>query len=590
MLASVLLVAGSLAPCRAQDVIEAGAPPPGFMFSPAPAGCDLSGTIMFRLMRDVSAPGVTRWSVEAPDGTMFEPGSGIEPDPFDPSRVGYYSDAYSTFDYPDGTWTVTAELDGGGSPIQAAFQMVNLTVTGTEAHRSSGGTGLVELDELWVAIPEDMMVGWEVDLADGQEPAANPFLVDVDFSLGTLGTGSSGSGANDGSAPGTVTGLILNPGTVPVGFYYKAAHAVERRSAGAPPTGDEAHNLSSHWHLTNATVTGYEYKGARHARLTVEADLDTAAMPSQESYAWCRPLPRSHAETLVPDLLTVPSTTTTISLGDVTAVFGGAGGLDLSVAGLHHLAMAFRDTRTYHQPGLGRWTVPEGVTLDVPAAGCWVDSEVARVPLASTQWTRLGVLTAPGTAQETFYSATCPEGVRGGVVQTGREKDWYDSLQTDQVLYVDCHGVTGGGSMHPCRFEGAQPTGDFVPDGYVDASEILALASRACASVEFVFLGCCYGWDAGDESMSVGDALLARGVETVVASHGADFNAADPKGQDFYNYLWEEWTAGDTIADGLQQAKDRLVATHQTLGHAANMTAKGQPTTTVISPAFALGR
>ncbi|MBD3174675.1 MAG: hypothetical protein GF320_05820, partial [Armatimonadia bacterium] len=87
---------------------------------------------MFRLMRDVSAPGVTRWSVEAPDGTVFEPGSYIEPDPFDPSRVGYYSDAYSTFDYPDGTWTVTAELDGGGSPIQAAFQMVNLTVTGTE--------------------------------------------------------------------------------------------------------------------------------------------------------------------------------------------------------------------------------------------------------------------------------------------------------------------------------------------------------------------------------------------------------------------------------------------------------------------------
>jgi hypothetical protein len=505
---------------------------------------------------------------------MFEPGSGIEPDPFDPSRVGYYSDAYSTFDYPDGTWTVSAELDGGGSPIQAAFQMVNLTVTGTEAHRSSGGTGLVELDELWVAIPEDMMVGWEVDLADGQEPAANPFLVDVDFSLGTLGTGSSGSGANDGSAPGTVTGLILNPGTVPVGFYYKAAHAVERRSAGAPPTGDEAHNLSSHWHLTNATVTGYEYKGARHARITVEADLDTAAMPSQESYAWCRPLPDS-GEAYPSNLLTAPPVSTTIVLGDVTSVFGGTFGLYLNPAGSHHLAVAFRDTRTYHQPGLGRWTTPAVVTLEVPATTCY----------AETEWGSLGtdiygdlaeVDPLEGTTGPvTFYSDPSVSSTRGGPVDESSSYDeYFEALDEDHVLYSGSHGYEEGGGL--CVGNGPDVLEADILQDPASYDQLRLAYISACGSAKDP--------DGLGSKKSICQRIKDKGAWVVVGWDGCPSSGA--AGVLFDKKFMEFLCDGETIADARRDAEAAVELEYGSQPWMGNFTVLGDAASNPITPAF----
>ena len=113
------------------------------------------------------------------------------------------------------------------------------------------------------------------------------------------------------TAPTTMTGVFGT--SLPIGFYYKEATASEQ------VTYDTASNLSSFWHLTNAAVTGYEYMSGRKARITVGADLDTAALPSAAAFAWCKPLPTAAGRPVPPGVLTVPAAAYTVDLGDVLA-------------------------------------------------------------------------------------------------------------------------------------------------------------------------------------------------------------------------------------------------------------------------------
>lgn len=261
----------------------------------------------------------------------------------------------------DGTLSVKAEVKPFGQPVVTVgpvdFSLTNLTVDEIRCESGQGGGEVVEAGELFMAVTSPTTVEYEVDLLDGYE-CPTEASANLTLRLLTLGVGQTRQATTTGTAPGTMTGVFGT--SLPIGFYYKEGTASE------PVTYDTASNLSSFWYLTNVALTGYEYMGGRKARITVEAEPNTAALPSAASFAWCKPLPAALGRPVPPDVLTVPAATYAADLGDVEVTFGGSTGLDLSVAGVHRLAMAFRDTGQYHAPGVGRWTPPQAVTLEIP--------------------------------------------------------------------------------------------------------------------------------------------------------------------------------------------------------------------------------
>jgi len=263
----------------------------------------------------------------------------------------------------------------------------------------------------------------------------------------------------------------------------------------------------------------------------------------------------------------------------VRVVYGGANGLDLTDAGVHRLAMAFRDTRTYHKQNEGRWTPPQAVAQPIPAASCWSPPDPGFPDLVQYAWNRLGACVGEGDLGSTFYGATCPEHTRGGVVDTGGvQSDFLNALQGDDVVYADCHGSPG--HMAIC-----------LPRG-IYSTDIAGLPDGSFTDLELAYLSCCHSMEPGFETgygptPSLADAMHGRGAGCVVGYEGADW--APCPGGDFFNHrLWVHWTAGDSVGAGIVNAMADRLAEYGNLGYATNIRSVGNNELT-IAPAFGLG-
>lgn len=471
----------------------------------------------------------------------------------------------------DGTLRVRAEVRPYGQPVVTVgpvdFSLTNLTVDAIRCEAAQGGAEVVEAGELFTAVTSPTAVDYEVDLLDGYECPSEASAT-LTLKLLPLGVGQQREATATGTAPTTMTGVFGT--SLPIGFYYKEATASEQ------VTYDTASNLSSFWHLTNAAVTGYEYMSGRKARITVGADLDTAALPSAAAFAWCKPLPTAAGRPVPPGVLTVPAAAYTVDLGDVLVTFGGSTGLDLSVAGVHRLAMAFRDTRQYHAPGVGRWTAPQAVAVEIPAATCWSPDDSGFSALVQYAYARLGACIGAGNQGATFYSGAVPLNTRGGAVANdGTKANFLAACTEDEVLYVDCHGSPG--AMTIC-----------VADGSVLSTDVQALPAGSMTDMRLTYLSCCYSLTAPSGGISVAHAMYQKGAKCVVGYDGHDF-APSTEGDYFNQRLWVHWTMGSSIGQGIADAQDDLQSAYGFLGYAANIGTLGQSGST-IAPAFTYGQ
>lgn len=251
---------------------------------------------------------------------------------FSPHQWVYMSPEYPSPSWPDGTWDVWCQVaypeppvGGGGDSVvpgdpdlesaeaaallcswtpppygwpegfpcqdngqndlfvgPATMSALNLTVAAVHVTIADGGGGVQEVGELYAAlVPADLglVAGWEVTLQDGYE-IPDPATTYVTGSLKPLGVGPLRQSTSEGTPPSppTVSGTMPNSdGLQPLGFYYRQADASE------PTTGDSASNLGD-WTLSNTHIVSMVCLGDRHARITVEATLGTAANPAEESY------------------------------------------------------------------------------------------------------------------------------------------------------------------------------------------------------------------------------------------------------------------------------------------------------------------
>ncbi len=480
----------------------------------------------------------------------------------------------------DGTLSVKAEVKPYGQPVipvgPVDFALTNLTVDEIRCEAANGGGVVVVAGGLVMAVTSPTTVDYEVDLLDGYECPTEASAT-LTLSLLPLGVWKTRQAATTVTAPGTMTGVFGT--SLPIGFYYKEATASE------PATYDTASNLSSFWHLTNVALTGYEYMGSRRARITVEAELDTAALPSAESFAWCKPLPAAVGRPVPPDVLTVPAAAYAVDLGDVVVTFGGSTGLDLSVAGVHRLAMAFRDTRQYHAPGVGRWTAPQAVAVEIPAATCCTgyDGDSTGFPFAAMcglAYARLACIASVGEAGVTFYSAAYEEGVRGGVVDTQdatKQPNFLKALQEDEVVFFCGHGTS----------DALYLTSNILGQGWMVSQEDIGVLN--CGQIRLAYLCACDSAVAPASNVpSLAHAVYERGATVSVGVDGPYYT--EEVGSYFNERVWTHWaTAGMGIWDGY------LLARQQT-----ELMFPGEPvsvlrmypyhaSTSVLAPAFTVG-
>lgn len=480
----------------------------------------------------------------------------------------------------DGALRVKAEVEPyGGAPITVGpqeFALKNLTVDEIRCEAAQGGEEVVEAGELFMAVTSPTTVEYEVDLLDGYE-CPTEASANLTLRLLPLGVGQTRQATTTGTAPTTMTGVFGTP--LPIGFYYKEATASE------PATYDTASNLSSFWHLTNVALTGYEYMGGRKARITVEGVLDTAALPSAESFAWCKPLPTAAGRPVPPGVLTVPAAAYTVDLGDVLVTFGGSTGLDLSVAGVNRLAMAFRDTRQYHAPSVGRWTAPQAVTVEIPAAACYTgydddDEDFPFAAMCSFAYSRLGSVPAVGDQGATFYSAAYEEGVRGGVVDTQdatKQPNFLKALQEDEVVFFCGHGTS----------DALYLTSNILGQGWMVSQEDIGVLN--CGQIRLAYLCACHSAVAPAWNVpSLAHAVYERGATVSVGVDGPGY--AGDVGSYFNERLWTHWaTAGMGIWDGYLLARQQTELMFPGEAVSVLRMYPYHANTSVLVPAFTVG-
>jgi len=412
----------------------------------------------------------------------------------------------------------------------ASMSALNLTVEHIHATKHTGLGVVEELGELFAAAygpgPAELIAEWQATLQDGHE-IPDPAWTHVVASLVPLGTGPLRQGEGDGTPhnPPTVAGEFYNPnGVSPYGFYYRRADASE------DATGDSASNIGE-WALSDVHTVSYTYCAPRKAKIGVEGTLSTAADPSAEEYAWCRPLPLYQDSQRQSGFLATVEAAFSKNGSAVHVEYGGAQGLDLGEAGSHSLGMAFRDTRTYHMPGAHRWTPPQAVTFSTPAAACYAYDAV-REACCATAYSYMGDLPAVGSMGQTFYSAVYEEHVRGGAVVSGTKANFLLALQHDQVIMNAGHGCPG------LIWINNNP-----PAESLTGDEVMALPPESLSQARLVYAQSCHSFDRPTLlGYSYCEAVADRGAQAVVGYvEGIPIPGTSPAADFFYERLWYHW-------------------------------------------------